>query len=154
MKSILRKWLGWKQIGVLAYLGVSVLLSLGFGFQVISPRVWGVSILLWFVGLMVWGALAKSAAQKRPASDAEVVSSLDDRTFRRFRQWIWIAKVWIGILIICLPLGIANGLVQHMLVPTFIGVGINLLMMYVAVRQIRRMRKLIGLSTQQSRDIQ
>jgi hypothetical protein len=37
-------------------------------------------------------------------------------------------------------------------VATFIGVGINLLMMYVAAREIRRMQKLIRLSTQNRPD--
>jgi hypothetical protein len=79
--------------------------------------------------------------------------SSDDTTRGWLERWIWLLKAWIGILVISLPFGIANGIAHHALLPTSVGVGINLLMMYVATKEIRRMQKLIRLSIQNPSDI-
>ena len=47
-----------------------------------------------------------------------------------------ILKLWIGILAILLPIGIVNGIVQRALLPTSVGVAINLSMMYLASKGI------------------
>jgi hypothetical protein len=136
----------------LAVVCVTVLLSLGFIFQIVPPRVGARVILLWFVIVILLLARLQSLDRKRAVSDAKPAIYLDDKTVRWSESWILLLKAWIGILAVSLPLGIANGIVQHQLLATFIGVGINLLMMYVAAREIRRMQKLIRLSTQNRPD--
>jgi hypothetical protein len=46
--------------------------------------------------------------------------------------------VWIGVLAVCLPIGIVNGVAHRAWLPTLIGVGMNLLLMYAAMLEIRR----------------
>ena len=146
--------MGWKQAGFLVVVIVTILLGTAFVFQLIPRRMGAIGILSWFVVVIIYAAFVKSLEKKQPVSAAVARFSLDDKTQRGLELRIRIAKAWIGILLICLPLGIANGIVQRLLLPTFVGVGINFLMIYVAVHEIKRMRKLIDLSTQQSRDIQ
>ncbi len=102
---------------------------------------------------MLFAALVKLLEGKRARSDAQSAVSFDDKTRRWLERWILLLKVWIGILAVSLPLGIASGIVQHALVPTSVGVGINLLMMYVGAQGIRRTQKLIRLSIQSPPDI-
>jgi hypothetical protein len=132
---------------------VSLLLELGFVFQLVPRRVGAIVILLWFVLVILLLARLQSVDRKRAVSDAKPTIYLDDKAVRWSERWILLLKVWIGVLAVSLPLGIANGIVQHQLLAIFIGAGINLLMMYVAAREIRRMQKLIRLSTQNRPDI-
>jgi len=125
-----------------------VFLLLGSYKHVISDRGLGIGFLSYFVGVMLLAALVKSLERKRPPSDAQGPVSFDDKTRRWLERWIWLLKLWIGILVVSLPLGIANGIARHVLLPTSVGVGINFLMMYFAAQEIRRMQKLVRLSNQ------
>ena len=120
-----------------------VLLLLGSHEHIISPRGFGIGFLSYFAGVMLLTALVKFLERKLPPSDSQGAMSPDAKTLRWFEGWIWILKVWIGMLAVSLPLGIAIGIGHRALLPTCVGVGINLLMMYVAARGIRRMHKLI-----------
>jgi hypothetical protein len=82
----------------------------------------------------------------KPSPSAEPTIALDDDTRRRFVRGIWIRKVWIGVLAVLLPLGIANGVTQHAYFPTLVGVGMNLLWMYLTAKQINRLRERINLT--------
>jgi hypothetical protein len=130
-----------------------ILLLLGVHDHVISQREFGIGLLSYFFGVMLLAALVKLLERKRSPSDAQGAMSFDDKTRGWLERWIWLLKAWIGILVISLPLEIANGIAHHALLPTSVGVGINLLMMYVATKEIRRMQKLIHLSIQDPSDI-
>jgi hypothetical protein len=82
----------------------------------------------------------------KPRSSAEPAIALDDDTRRRILRGIWVRKVWIGVLALLLPLGIANGVAQRAWLPTLVGVGVNLLWMYGSALAIRRLRERINLS--------
>lgn len=56
-----------------------------------------------------------------------------DRILRDIRKW----KVWIGVFVL-LPIGVANGAAHRAWLPTLPGVGISLLIVYVARREIKR----------------
>ena len=82
----------------------------------------------------------------KPRSSAGPEIALTDDTRRRILRAIWMRKVWIGVLALLLPFGIANGVAQRAWLPTLVGVGMNLLLMFVSARQIRRLRERINLS--------
>jgi hypothetical protein len=82
----------------------------------------------------------------KPKSSAEPAIALDDDTRRRVLRGIWMRKVWIGVLALLLPLGIANGVVHRAWLPTLVGVGVNLLWIYVSAQEIRRLQERINLS--------
>jgi hypothetical protein len=82
----------------------------------------------------------------KPRSSAESAIALDDDTRRRILRGIWIRKVWIGVLALLLPFGIANGVAQRAWFPTLAGVGMDLLWMYVTAHEIRRLRERINLT--------
>ena len=151
-RSVARIRVGLQLTALFVSLFGPFLLLLGRHEHVISDRGLGIGLLSYFGVVMLLAALVKFLERNRPASDAQRAMSFDDETRRWLERWIWLLKAWIVILMICLPLGISNGIVQHLLMPTFIGVGINLLMMYVAAKEIRRMQKLIRLSTQNPGD--
>jgi hypothetical protein len=82
----------------------------------------------------------------KPNSSAEPAIALDDHTRRRILREIWMLKVWIGVLALLLPLGIANGVAHRAWSPTLVGVGVNLLWMYGSALAIRRLRERLNLS--------
>src|ERR1700723_2924853 len=92
--------------GIIALAGVcvTVLLSLGFIFQIVPPRVGARVILLWFVIVILLLARLQSLDRKRAVSDAKPAIYLDDKTVRWSESWILLLKVWIGILAVSLPL--------------------------------------------------
>ncbi|HTP44958.1 MAG TPA: hypothetical protein VMJ13_10345 [Candidatus Acidoferrum sp.] len=140
-------------IGLFVTLFGPVLLLLGSHNHIIPDRGFAIGLLSYFVAVILLVALVKLLERKQPTSDAQRAMSLDDKTRRWLERWILLLKVWIGILAVSLPLGIANGIVQHALLPTSVGVAINLLMMYLAAQGIKRTQKLIRMSTQSSPDI-
>ena len=65
---------------------------------------------------------------------------VDERTRKRILRGMWINKIWIGLLAVSLPFGIAIGMANRAWLPVLGGVGINLFLMYHAIREIRHQR--------------
>ena len=132
-----------KFVALIAIFGPSALLLLGFVYGILSPREWAFGMLVWFAALLLLAIVRKQMARKTLSSSAEPVVVLDDSARRRILRGIWRNKVWIGVLAVCLPIGIVNGVAHRAWLPTLAGVGINLLLIYVAIREIRRRRTLL-----------
>ena len=132
-----------KFVALIAIFGPSALLLLGFVYGILSPREWAFGMLVWFAALLLLAIVRKQMARKTLSSNAEPVVVLDDSARRRILRGIWRNKVWIGVLAVCLPIGIVNGVAHRAWLPTLAGVGINLLLIYVAIREIRRRRTLL-----------
>ena len=134
-----------KSVVVLVVLGVPLLLFLGAGFNVLSPREVAGGVLAWFVGILIWAAVAQFLTRKSLASAKEPVVPLDDRTRRRIIRRIRTYKIWFGVLVVCLPLGIANGVAQRAWLQTIVAIGISLFLMYGTLQVIRGLRKRLDL---------
>ena|SRR5690348_14420076 len=102
-------------------------------------------MLAWFAGILIWAAVGQFLTYKSLASPKEPVVPLDDRTRRRILRRVKTYKIWFGVLVVCLPLGIANGVAQRAWLPTIGGVGISLFLMYGTLQMIRGLRKRLDL---------
>ncbi|MGD0403952.1 MAG: hypothetical protein ABSB66_12245 [Candidatus Acidiferrales bacterium] len=129
-----------KSVAVIAIFGPWALLFLGFVYGVLSPREWAFGMLIWFAALLLLAIVRKRTTRKTLSSSAEPAVILDDRARRRILRMIWMNKVWIGVLAVCLPIGIVNGVAHRAWLPTLAGVGMNLLLIYIAISEIRRRR--------------
>ena len=56
---------------------------------------------------------------------------------RDIRKW----KVWVGVLLVSLPIGIASGVEQCAWLPTLAGIGLSLSLMFAAIVEIRRLQR-------------
>jgi hypothetical protein len=124
--------------------GVPILLGLGAGYGVLSPREWAFGMIAWVAMLLLLASARKRAAKKKPTAGVEQGSAIDDAGRKRMLRDIRKRKVWIAVLIVLLPIGIANGVAHRAWLPTLTGVGISLTLMYVAIREIRQRRKRLG----------
>ena len=114
------------------------LLFLGFVYGILSPGQWAFGMLVWFAALLLLAIVRKRTARKTLLSSAEPAIVLDDRARRRILRGIWMNKVWISVLAVCLPIGVVNGVAHRAWLPTLAGMGMNLLLMHVAIWEIRR----------------
>jgi Na+/melibiose symporter-like transporter len=129
-----------KAAALIVIIGIPAVLFLNVTRDILSPREWAIGMIGWFAMLLLWTMLRKRAA--RPiTSSAELPTGLDDRTRKRISRVIWINKVWIGLLVVGLLFGTANGVAHHAWLPTLVGLGINQWLMWFAVREIRRQRQ-------------
>lgn len=135
-----------KTIALIPILGVPALLFLGLIYHALSPREWSVGLLAWFAALLLLATLKKQAEKNVFASSAEPAIALDGVARRRILRRIWMSKVWIGVLGLLLSVGIANGVAHRAWLPTVVGVGMNLLLMYVATLGIKRRQKHLNLT--------
>lgn len=152
-RNVARIRVGLQLVGFFVFLFGPALLLLASHNRIVPDRRFAIGLLSYFGAVMLFAALVKLLERKQSPSDAQRAVSLDDKTRRWLERWILLLKVWIGILAVSLPLGIAKGIVQQALLPTSVGVAINLLMMYLAAQGIKRTQKLIRMSTQSSPDI-
>jgi hypothetical protein len=134
-----------KMVALMVIIGVPTLLCVGLAYDTLTPREWAIGFLVWFATLLLWAALGKLVAKKTLASRAEPLVALDDATRRRILRKIWVRKAWIVILAVLLPIGTANGILNHAWLPTLAGIGMNLLWMYVARENIRRLQKSLNM---------
>lgn len=102
-------------------------------------------MLTWFAGGLIWAAVEQFLARKNAASTYDPIVPLDDRTRRRILRRIRTYKIWVGVLVVCLPIGIANGVAQRAWLPTIGGVGISLFLMFGTLQMIRRLKKRLDL---------
>jgi hypothetical protein len=142
-ESVAKKNTFSKSVALIVIFGPWALLFLGFVYGILSPREWAFGMIVWFAALLLLAIVRKRTTRETLSSSAEPAIVLDDRARRRILQRIWMNKVWIGVLALCLPIGIVNGVTHRAWLPTLAGVGINLLLMYVAVREIRRRQALL-----------
>lgn len=114
-------------------------------YDLLSPREVAGGMLAWFAGILIWAAVGQFLTYKSLASPKEPVVPPDDRTRRRILRRVKTYKIWFGVLVVCLPLGIANGVAQRAWLPTIGGVGISLFLMYGTLQMIRGLRKRLDL---------
>jgi hypothetical protein len=123
-----------------ALIGIPVLLFVCDAYGVLSPRKWAIGMAAWFLAVLVWAIVAKRreiANQVDGCAKGELDEATREWILRDIRRW----KVWIGVLIVCLPIGIANGAAHRAWVPTLIGVAVNLGLMLGARQLIRERRR-------------
>jgi hypothetical protein len=107
----------------------------------LSPREFGIiGIVTLFIAFFVSFSLIRNKLAKQVT---EPPIALDDDARKRILRGIWMRKVWICVLAVLLPFGIANGVADRAWLPTFVGVGMNLLLMYGSAQQIRRLRDMM-----------
>jgi hypothetical protein len=128
--------------------GVPILLGLGAGYSVLSPREWAFGMIGWVVMLLLLASARKKATKKNLALGPEQKPVIDDASRKRLLREIWKWKVWIAILIVLLPIGIANGIAHRAWLPTLTGAGISLALMYIAIRKIEQRRTRLNLTRQ------
>ena len=129
-----------KVIAMVAICGALALLFVGAVYEILTPREWAVGMSIWFAAILLFAATRRRPATRTASSNTGAAAILDDRTRRRTLRRIWINKVWVGVLALCLPIGIADGAVHHAWLPTITGVTMNVLLMYVAIRDLRQRR--------------
>jgi hypothetical protein len=126
---------------LVAAFGVSVLLALGAVHGLLSPREWAFGMIAWVTMLLLLAGVQKRAAAKKGPTLGEERSSVNDnarkRMLRDVRKW----KLWISILTVLLAIGIADGIAHRVWLPTLAGLGISLMLIYVAMRKISERRK-------------
>ena len=79
-----------------------------------------------FAALLLWVSVRRVAAKKSALSVASE-AVMDDRTRKHILRLIRVNEVWIGMLAIGLPCGIADGVAHRAWLPTAVGVALNLL---------------------------
>jgi hypothetical protein len=123
-----------------AIFGPVVLLWLAAVYTVLSPRQVAVGMITCFLALLVIGILVRLVG-KRTSRNAQPGGTLDEQGRRRVLRGIWINKMWLILLAVSLPFGTGIGVANRAWLLTVGGVGINLFLMYAAVKQIRQQRK-------------
>lgn len=121
-------------------ISAQVLLFVGYVYGVLSARLWAFATLACFAIVLLWVSVRRFAAKENRPSRSERESPLDELTRKRLLRSIRFEKVWIAALAVCLPVGIVNGMEQHLYWPLAIGIGINLSLMYVAIGRIKRLK--------------
>jgi hypothetical protein len=137
---VTKKNIALKTVALVVILGIPALLFFGFVYAILSPREWAIGLIAWFASLLIWTMVSKLATKNTLAPSAETAIALDDRARKRILRRIWIGRLWISLLIVSLPFGIANGVSHRAWLPTLVGVGIDVLLMYVAIREIRQLQ--------------
>jgi hypothetical protein len=69
------------------------------------------------------------------------VTPIDDITHKRILRDIRSRKRWIGVLAVCLLIGVAMGIAERVYLPILVGGTMNLLWMYGARENIKRLKK-------------
>jgi hypothetical protein len=126
---------------IVGIFGSPALLFVGATYGILSPRGFGIGLLLWFA-IIVAVAIVRKLTIKASATGSQI--AVDERTRRRILRGIRMNKIWIGLLLVCLPLGIVKGLAERAWLPTVFGVVINQLLIYAAAQQIKRQRRQLG----------
>jgi hypothetical protein len=67
--------------------------------------------------------------------------SIDDITHKRVLRTIRTRKLWIGVLAVCFPIGVAMCIAERAYLPLLCGATMNLLFMYGAREDIKRLKK-------------
>ena len=128
-----------------AAVGFPFLLALGAVYGLLSSRAWAFGMIAWVGILLILATVRKRAAKRKLVLDDEQRSAVDDaarkRMLRDIRKW----KVWVGVLIALLPIGIVDCIAHRAWLPMLSGLGVSLALMYVAIRQIRQRRRRLGL---------
>lgn len=108
-------------VAIFVVCGVPLLIFGAAVYDLLSPREVAGGMLAWFAGILIWAAVGQFLTYKSLASPKEPVVPLDDRTRRRILRRVKTYKIWFGVLVVCLPLGIANGVAQRAWLPTIGG---------------------------------
>lgn len=139
-----------KLIATIAILGPVALLFVGSVYDILTPREWAIGMLIWFGAILVFAATRGRLATRSALPNYESSVKLDDRARRRILRKIWVNKLWVGVLALCLPVGIADGVAHHAWLPTITGVTVNLLLMYVAISDVQQHRALLDSAKESS----
>lgn len=86
------------------------------------------------------GGIWKIAAKKHGSGEhpeTELSEAQRKLMLRNIRKW----KVWVGVLLVSLPVGITSGVEQRAWLPTLAGIGLSLSLMFAAIVEIRRLQR-------------
>jgi len=125
--------------------GALSLLLFGATRGILSPREFGIGLLAFLVGfpVLVW-YLAKRRTKKYRLSCTDSPPAIDDKARRRITSRILRNKIWIGVLAVCLPVGVAMGITERAWLPTVAGVAINQFLIYASILEIKRLRRVLN----------
>jgi len=110
---VAKKDIFWRTVAIVGIFGSFGLIVLGAVYGILSPREMAIGWFAWFATLIVVTIVRRLTAKKNPASGAAPEIVIDDRTRRRLLRGIRMNKIWIGILAVCLPLGVAKGITDR-----------------------------------------
>jgi hypothetical protein len=140
-----KKNLSLMTLASLVIVGIPTLLFLGAVYGFLSAREWAIGMIAWVATLLFWAGARKRTAKNHLASCAEPGPVVDDDSRDRILRDIRKRKVWIRVLVVLLPVGIAIGAAHRAWLPTLAGVGISLSIVYVALREIEHLREQLNL---------
>lgn len=135
-----------KTVVLVAIFGPVTLLWLGAIYAALPPRDVAIGMLVWLAMLLLFAEYRKHASKKNLTSGSEPIIALDDRAHKSISREIWTSKIWIGVLVAALLIGVVNGVSDRAWVPTLGGIAIGVLLIYGAIREIRQRRKRINLT--------
>jgi hypothetical protein len=84
---------------IVGIFGSLVLLPVGAAYGILSPREFGIGLLLWFA-MIVAIAIVRRLTVKPSATGSQI--AVDERARRRILRGIRMNKIWIGLLLVCL----------------------------------------------------
>lgn len=134
-----------KTLAIVVIIGVPPLLFMGAIYGLLSAPEWAIGMIAWVATLLFWASARKRPIENNLTSIAEPSTAVDDDARNRIVHEIRKRKVWIGVLVAVLPIGIANGVAHRAWLPTSAGVAMSLSIVYVAIREIKHQRKRLSL---------
>lgn len=132
-----------RTVALTVLFGPMVLLFLAAFYNALSLREWAIGMLVWIAVIFVFAIVRKLSTRKTLASTVAPIVEIDESARRRTFRRIWLNKITIGLLVILIPWGIANGVTHRAWLPTLVGVAIDLLLIYIAAEEIRRWRRIL-----------
>ncbi|MGO9642946.1 MAG: hypothetical protein ACLP1Y_16755 [Candidatus Acidiferrales bacterium] len=135
-----------KAVAIGVIFAPAALLCLGLGYDILSRRAGGIGLLAWMGVLLLLPIFWKRGAKNDLGPSAAPGIAIDDRARKQILRGIWISRVWIGLLVVSLPIGTAEGAAHRAWLPTLGGVAINLSLMYMAIQEIKQRRKQLSLN--------
>jgi len=88
-----KKEMGVRVVVIAAIFGPMILLSIGFTYDILSPRALAISIVAWFVTVLVVAFVRGLVIKKMLAGGASAAIVIDERTRRRIVRGIRVNKI-------------------------------------------------------------
>lgn len=116
--------------------------------EVLTIRECAIGMLAWFVASNALAVMIRREIKlARIAKGPQPEVPLDERTRKRILRRIRGYKIWVGLLLFSLPFGVAEGIKEHFGIALLGPVAINQALMWISIREIRRLRRLLDRGT-------
>lgn len=108
---------------------------------VISERQLMAGVVAWWIALLIVAGVRKLHGKEESRSVVRARPPVDERGRRRILRSLWLTKLWVALLLAALPVAFVVGYRSHAWLPILVGVGMNLLFIYVALQEIKRRKR-------------